>query len=153
MHFESPTSLSHSTTALLWSVAEHRGRYDMHDRVQLEDLHRALDALGSSPETDRPEVPDLWFNLRELLVALLNGTFGNVPASCDVAIRVQADRPSGSVMWKSADDGDLYAGCDPCICSFVALQWHICPLKGSCQPASVLEITQLAREIRKAVDK
>ena len=153
MYCESSTGLSHSTMALLWSVAEHRGRCDMHERVQLEHLHRALDTLSSRPEIDRPEVLDLWFNLRELLRGLLNGTFEKLPASCEVAIGMQADRYSGSVVWKSADDGDLYAGCGPCICSFVALEWHMCPSKGFFQPASVLEITQLVREIHKAVNQ
>lgn len=151
MHSANPRTLTHSTIALLWSVAEHRGRSDLQDRVQLEDLHRALNILRSQPGIDRPEVVDLWLDLRELLVALLNGTFERMPASCDVVTGVQADHFPGSVMWKSADDGDRYAGCEPCICSFVALQWHACPSKGSCQPASVLEITQLVREIHRAV--
>lgn len=152
MHCESPSTLRDLTTALLWSAAEHRGRSDLRDRLQLEDLHDALYSLRCRPEIERPEVIDLWLDLRELLTALMNGMLRMVPTWCNGATDVQADRVPGSVMWKSANDGDVSAESEPCICSFVALQWHVCTSEESRQPASMLEITHLVQDIRKAMD-
>lgn len=56
-------------------------------------------------------------------------------------------------MWKSVGDGDTCVEREPCICSSVVLLWHNCTSEAFRQPASVLEITQLVLEIRRAIDE
>lgn len=84
MHRQNPSNLYDSTTALLWSIAKHRGRDDLHDRIELENLHYALSTLRCRPEIERPAVIDLLADLRELLIGLMDGTFARVSLPCDV---------------------------------------------------------------------
>lgn len=85
MDLQNQAVLRETTIALLWYIAQHHARVDMHDSHLLEDQYLSLCALPSRSETeDRPEIAALWLGLRELLVAFGRGKLYHSTLACMV---------------------------------------------------------------------